>query len=257
MVVLKNLARVVHALILRELKARFGKLKLGYLWAFFEPLVFIGFFYMIWSFIDRVPAGLPLFPFLLTGMGTFMFFFKILPFTMMAIRVNRPLLTFPQVSPFSLVVARSILEFATLCLVYVCLFGVASLLGYPIDIQSPLRLMTVVCLMSLIGVGLGFFFSTLTPLFPVLDQLIGAVLIRPTFFASGTFFTAGMMPEGVRDWMLLNPLLHGTELARSAYFTEFESPYGSMPFLAGCAFGTLFLGLLTQRALRSHLYRKL
>ena len=253
----RNISRVVHALILRELKARFGKMKLGYLWAFLEPLMFIGFFYVLWSFIDLVPAGLPLFPFLLTGFGTFMFFFKIMPFSMMAVRVNRPLLTFPQVSPFCLVLARTILEFATLSVVYVMLLGVCSALGYPVDIADPLRLIIVILMMSLIGSGMGFFFSTLTPLYPSLDQLLGTAILRPAFFASGNFFSAGMMPEGMRDWLLLNPLLHGTELARSAYFAEFESSHGSMQFLAGCAFGIFFLGLLTQRALRSHLYRNL
>ena len=74
---------------------------------------------------------------------------------------------------------------------------------------------------------------------------------------SGNFYTAEMLPDSARDLMLFNPLLHGTELARDAYFTEFQSSYASMEYLAAWAFGMLFVGLLTQRALRTRVYQAL
>ena len=240
---------------LREMKTRFGQLKLGYVWALFEPLMFIGFFAVLWSALGRTPGGLPLLPFLVTGFGTFMFFNKIMQFMLMALRINRVLLTFPQVTPFNITLARALLEAGTVVVVYIALIFLAAALGYSVEIESFLRLMVTLLLMALLGFGVGVIFSTLIPIVPAMGELIGAFISRPLLILSGNFYTAEMLPDSARDLMLFNPLLHGTELARDAYFTEFQSSYASMEYLAAWAFGMLFVGLLTQRALRTRVYQ--
>ena len=63
-------------------------------------------------------------------------------------------------------------------------------------------------------------------------------------------FTAEMMPEGVRHSALMNPLLHITELVRSAFFIEFESGYVDPGYVILFLLSAVFLGLVVQLALR-------
>jgi len=246
--------RVLNALILREIKTRFGKTTLGYFWALFEPMIFIGFFATLWSFMRTGPGGMELLPFLITGFGTFLFFRGTFQFPMMAIRINKQLLTYPQVTPFSIVLARGTLEYVTMAVVFLMLLAISGALGYDMTIENPLRLLGAVTLAALLGLGFGFIASTLQVIFPSTAEIAGAFVMRPLFMLSGNFFTAGMMPEAAREWLLLNPVMHCLEMARSAYFREFESPYADPAYLAWWVVGTLFAGLLLQRALRHKLY---
>lgn len=247
--------RVIHALILRELKTRFGQMKLGYLWALLEPLLFVGVFAIIYTVAGREPAGMPLFLFLVTGFGSFMFFQNILIFTMHGVRINKTLLTFPQVTPFNIIVARALLEFATLNVVFLLLLAIAYVMGIEVKIENPLGVIGVQILLALLGLGMGLIASTLAVIFPSTPQIIASFVLRPAFLLSGLFFTADSLPDSARDWLLLNPILGGIEYLRSAFFFGFESDFGDPGYLAWWVLAVLCLGLLTQRGLRHKLYR--
>ena len=247
--------RVLHALMMREVKSRFGKMKLGYLWAFIEPLLFIGFFAVLWGVFRGTPGGLPLLSFLVTGFGSFLFFRNVMSYTSMSIRINRSLMTYPQVTPFGLVVARALLEIATLTVVYAGLLIAAQSLEQDVRMENPLLLALVLLLMATTGLGLGLIVSTIVPIFPSMQQIIEAAVSRPAFLLSGTFFYAGMMPEDIRQYLLFNPLLHGTEIARSATFGRAHDWYGDLSYLATWAVALLLFGLLFQRAMRKRLYQ--
>ncbi len=103
--------------------------------------------------------------------------------------------------------------------------------------------------LGLLGFGAGAAFGALAPLFPSVQQLVPSILIRPLFFVSGLFFTAEMIPENIREYALLNPLLNVTELVRAAFFHEFESPHADVTYVVLFTLVVLFLGLAIQRAL--------
>ncbi len=246
--------RVVHALMLREIKSRFGRQKLGYLWAVIEPAAFVALFAIIFSFAHQTaPSGMPVVQFMLTGIAPFMLFRNTMTQTMGAIETNRVLLTFPQVTPIDLVLARALLEIATLTVVFILLLATAHALGFTIDIENPLEVLFALACLALTGFGLGAIFAALAPLLRSTQQIVSIVAGRPLFFISGLFFTAEMMPEGIRDLLLLNPLLHMMEGLRSAFFVEFESRYMSMEYALGTALVTVFIGLLMLRGLRKRI----
>ena len=249
--------RVIHALMLREIKARFGRLKLGYFWAFFEPVMFVVILAVIFNVIGRdSPGGMPLTLFLATGIMGFIFFRGGFQFTMMSIRQNRALLTFPQVTPFELVIARAALEFVTLFIVFVMLFSAyAFVTNQSIPVEDPLRVFGALIVMHLIGFGSGVMCSALVIVYPSIQELAGAFILRPSFFISGVFFTADMMPEEVRYWALFNPVLHGMETLRSGFFPGFESEYAVPVYPVVFALVVVFLGFLVLRAFRARIYQ--
>jgi len=168
---------------------------------------------------------------------------------MTAIQSNRPLLTFPQVTPIDLIVGRAILEMATTLVAFVLLIVLFSAIGGPVKIADPLGVVVWLAVLGLLGFGAGAAFGALAPLFPSVQQLVPTILIRPLFFISGLFFTAEMIPENIREYALLNPLLNLTELVREAFFQGFESPYADVPYVVLFTLVVVFLGLAIQRAL--------
>lgn len=246
--------RVVHALMLRETKSRFGRQKLGYLWAVLEPAAFVALLAVIFSLArESSPSGMPVVPFMMTGFVPFFLFRSTMTQTMGAIETNRVLLTFPQVTLIDLVLVRALLEIATLTVVFFLLLTAAHALGFTIDIENPLQVLFALACLALTGFGLGVAFASLVPLFRSVQQIVSIIMGRPLFFTSGLFFTAEMMPGGIRELLLLNPILHMIEWLRSAFFVEFESRYMSMEYALGTALLTVFIGLLMLRGLRKRI----
>ena len=247
-------ARVVHAIMLREIKTRFGRQRMGYLWALLEPSAFVAIFALMFAYGNQMrPSGMPVVPFLITGFAPFLLFRSTMSQTMGAIEPNRILLTFPQVTPTDLVLARALLEVATLTVVFFLLLAVAHMLGFDIKVENPLGMLLVLGCLAMTGLGLGAFFAALTPFIRSMPQIVGMVAGRPLFFLSGLFFTAEMLPSTIREVLLLNPLLHMIEWLRSAVFVEFESQYASLEFAFGAALSICCLGLLTLRGLRKRI----
>jgi capsular polysaccharide transport system permease protein len=243
-------ARVVKALILRETKTRFGDHKLGYLWALLEPILFITIFVGLYALMGRTSvSGMPRAQFMLTGFIPFFFFRKTMQQTISAIDSNRGLLTFPQVSLFDVILARALLEIATMTVVFFLLILGYEAVGLRIDVQDPLKVMAVLGLLGMTGLGFGAAFAMLKPLFPSVKQMVDVVLGRPLFLSSGLFFTAEMLPASARQILLYNPILHMIEMLRSAFFVQFDSRYADPDYAIAFAVIVLCLGLLIQRAL--------
>lgn len=252
---LQTQARVIWALMLRETISRYGDYKIGFLWALIEPLltvlVFVGIFSAIRS---DSPGGMPLIPFMLTGIVSFAVFKD--PWTQMqsAITHNKSILAFPQVTTFDILVSRALMEIALALFVLAFMLSMANLIGYESSIERPLGVLAVLGLMACIGVGMGFLFASLEPILPSIKQVSSLILGRPLFLGSGLFFTADSVPAHVREYLLYNPILHCMDLLRSEYFYEFETTHGSWSYLIGWALGSLAVGLAAHRGLRRKVF---
>lgn len=249
-----SMFRVIHALILREVKVRFGRLKIGYLWALLEPILFVLVLSIIFTIRrNHTVYGMPLLMFLLTGIIPFLVFRNTMGKTISAAMSSAPLLHLPQINLFEIVVARSILEFVTVFIAFNIICILMHLSGFAvIEIESPLKILIVLLGMSLTGFALGVAIGAWTPLFPILEQLTNIFIGRPLFLISGVFFTVEMVPIWLREYLLLNPLFHLIEMFRSAFFISFESEYTDPFYTSSFILISLFVALLTQRALRRY-----
>jgi len=249
-------ARVIHALMLRETKTRYGKHKLGYLWALFEPVLQILVFVVIFTIAGRQSiSGMPIVLFMLTGFTPFLLFRNTMQQGLNAIDANRALLTFPQVKTIDLIVARALLEIATMTVVFVILLLGIVAMDIPVKIENPLMVVMTIMLMASTGFGLGMAFASLTPLFPSINQVVSAALGRPLFFTSGLFFTAEVIPQYGRDILLINPILHMIEMLRSAFFYEFHSDYADPAYAVATALVCVCAGLVMHRALQDRVLK--
>ncbi|HPQ96850.1 MAG: ABC transporter permease [Thiothrix sp.] len=248
--------RVVRAFILRETRTRFGHSKLGYLWAFFEPMIYMLSMIGIFWVLDRgTPLpGVHLLVFFFTGLMPWLIFTKIAGAVSGSIEANKSLLAYPQVQPVDIVVARSLLEFMTLFLVgvmYLIGVGYAGLLN---GIENVLRVLMYLFLAAFLGLGLGLLSGAVKLYWPNWSTF-QSVLMRIMFFTSGKFFLADSLPRTLQEWLWYNPMLHVTEGVRSAFFRGFESRFLDPAYPVLCMLLLLFLGLASERVSRGKLMR--
>ncbi len=243
-------ARVIFAIILRDTKSRYGEHKLGFLWVLLEPALFIiGFAIMHAAIGSSAPHGMGTELFMLTGVAPYLLFRGTMTQAAAAITANKALLAFPQVTTFDLIFARSLLEFATVISVTVILLFAVIAFGIEVQIEYPMQFLGAFCLFYMTGLGLGMSLGALAPFMPSIRQISDQVFGRPLFFTSGLFFTADQIPESIRNILLYNPLLHMTELVRSAFFKTFESTHMDLRYASLFALILLVFGLLMHQAL--------
>jgi capsular polysaccharide transport system permease protein len=241
---------VIHAIILRETRTRFGAYRLGYLWALLEPILVILTFWGLFEVAGReAPWGMDLFSFIATGMIPYTLFTNSANRIAEAINGNKALLNYPQVLPIDLAIARGLLEAATHATVFIVLMGVHALWTRQLHIDSPLLVIAGFAMASLLGSTLGLVFCGLGQWASSVDQARGP-LLRPMFWLSGIFYTTAQLPEQARDAMLWNPVLHVTEIVRDGWFASYQSADADPVYVLRWILGLGLAGLLLERWVR-------
>lgn len=245
--------QVIHALLLREVKTRFGKNHLGYGWALLEPILWIGTFLGLYAMVGRAaPPGMSPLAFLVTGIVPFGLFRNASQHTMSAISANKGLLFYPQVRPLDLVMARGVLETVTQFVVFFLLMGAAALIDGKLRIDSPLVTLLGLCLAGALGASLGLCLCGLSVFSPTVERIQGP-LFRPLFWLSAIFHSVDSTPQPLRDIILYNPVAHVIELVRDGWFAGYQARYISAWYPASWVLVLLFFGLSLERVARRRL----
>ena len=136
--------QVIHALILRELKTRFGGYRFGYLWAVGEPVAHVVVLSAIFGFRSpTTPEGIDFPVFIATGIIPYLFFTRMVTRGMTTVDANRPLFAYPQVRPFDALAARAALEAVIQSAVFMLVIGLGAWLGYDVACQNPLAVLGI------------------------------------------------------------------------------------------------------------------
>ena len=244
-------ARVVRALMLREVRTLYGRHRLGYLWAFFEPLLHMSFWFVLFIFIRRAPSVYDMSPllFLATGLIPFFCFRNVGAFVQSAISSNSALLQFPPVKQFDTIIARFLLKSATMLVVGAGIFGVMIFTGVADWPSDPMQVLLATLAMLFFGLGFGTANSMITVIYPVYSKIIG-VVNRILYFTSGLFFIPENFPPVVLKYLSWNPILNGVGLFRSGWSSLYESQIASWHYLVLISGILLLLGLLLDPLIR-------
>lgn len=245
--------QVLHALVLRETRTRFGTHQMGYLWAVIEPLFWVFTFYGLFYFMGRaLPTGMDIVGFISTGIIPFIVFRQSVDRAVNAVNGNKPLLFYPQIRPLDLVVARVALEFTTLVWVFVLIIVGHFLITRDFAIDSVMWVIGGFVLAWMLGVGVGLFLLGASMYFNVVSRLVGIVM-RPMFFLSGIFFTANELAPDLREYLLWNPVLHAVEMVRDGYYTSYTSHHLNAAYPLAVALVAGYLGLVVERMARKRI----
>jgi capsular polysaccharide transport system permease protein len=239
--------RSVKALFLRELRTRFGKYRLGYVWAILEPAAQVGILVLILGSFAR--AALPdiSFPvFLINGVVLYSLFSAIASRSLSAVEANAGLFIYRPVRPIDTVLSRGMLEFCVHLGTYVVLMIAVAMLGESVSIDNLPLLLLIFILLSLFSFGIGLIVMVVGSSFAEAEKLV-PLLLKPLFFVSGVFFSLQMVPAKYVPYLIWNPIFHAIELARHAVFPAYHIHDMSFIYLSLCALGSLSTGMALYR----------
>ena len=246
---------VVFALVLREVRGRFGANRLGAFWFVFEPLAHIVVLMSLYVLLRAHRNSGPDLPmFLVTGIIPFLLFKNIALKGMDAVSANKALFSYRQIKPFDTIVARAILECALSLVVYgLVIFGLGFWGGHDVGVYHVLAWFSAIAVGIVFSFGLALIFCVIGEAMPELKTLI-RLLFMPLYFISGVIIPLWLIPERLLKWALWNPFVHIIDSVRRSTFEHYPTIKGvSLSYAALVALVTLFLGMVMYRARRQQL----
>lgn len=230
---------------MREALARVASERFGWVWLLLQPVAHIAMLMLLFSTLrQRSLAGADFALFLALGLLGYQLFTNTAKRSAAALAANRGLLAYRQVLPIDTVLARTVVEGASQFFVGLTLLVGAGLFGFDVLPHDPIGALQAYFLLWLFGAGLGLVFSAGYALIPETEKVVD-LIFRPLYFASGVMFSPAMMPARLQEWLLYNPLVHGLELTRSAFFPGYHLVQGiNAGYLAALGIACWFLGLM-------------
>jgi capsular polysaccharide transport system permease protein len=245
---------VLFALLLRELKTRFGGRWLGAFWTLGEPLLHTLMMMLLYGYLrQRTVAGVDYVMYLISGLLPFFMFRNLALRLMDGIDANRALFGYRQVKPIDTLVSRAILEVGIYSAIYLIVLALLGWLGLNVWPDHPLELIAVSAALLAGGFGLGLTLAVLTNNLPQIRAVIRLAFF-PLYILSGVIFPVHSFPADFVDWLLLNPVLQALELSRGFYFSGYNQlPQVSFGYVALFGLFSVSLGLSLYRVRRERL----
>lgn len=210
--------RVINALFIRELMARFGHNNVGFLWQVLEPLVLTLGVVASWSLIyGERNHGVRVVPLVLTGY-TFLTLWR-----HMTARLNNTfrqgsgLLFHRVVKPADILIARGLLESVGTLMAFFAAYIPLALLNIVDPVSDYLVLLGGWTLMCFMSFGVALIIAGLTHQFETVERFVQPImyLILPL---TGVFYMVYWLPPAAREVVLLSPLVHACEMYRAGMF---------------------------------------
>lgn len=239
---------VIKALFMREIKTRFGKYRLGYLWAVLEPaahlMVMIGIFGYV---MHRTMPDISYPVFLINGIIPYFIFNDIANRSISAIEANQGLFNYRPVKPIDTIFARAFLESMIYIFVYLTLMSIIGVLGDKFTFSHILLLAIVWFFLVVFSCGVGMIFMVIGNAFPETEKFL-PIIIKPFYFISCIMFPLHAIPKDYWPYLLWNPIIHIVELSREAVVEGYSSGGADLGYLAFISLVLFFIGMLCYLA---------
>lgn len=235
---------VIKALFMREIKTRFGKYRLGYLWALLEPAAHLMVMVGIFGYIMHKTMPDISFPvFLINGIIPYFIFSNITNRSINAIEANQGLFNYRPVKPIDTVISRAVLETVIYIFVYVALMLLLWLLGEKFNVHNIVLLIYTWILLVIFSTGIGLVFMTIGRFSPEMEKFL-PILIKPLYFLSCIMFPLHSIPKQYWGYILWNPIVHVVELSREAVVIDYYSDGISLRYLTIITLVIFYIGLI-------------
>ncbi|MCM8612194.1 ABC transporter permease [Accumulibacter sp.] len=235
---------VWKALFLREAVTRVSGSRAAWLWLILEPVAHLSIVMLIFSAVRRrLFDGVSFALFLAIGILAYNLFRNCATRSMAAISANRALFAYRQVKAVDVVLVRAFLEGVIQFFVGGVLLAAMSVVGFHTLPHDPLAVFFLFAVFWAFGTGVGLILSAGSTLVPEIGKL-ATLFFVPLYFLSGVLYSPRILPPEMREWLLLNPLMHGLELLRAAFFANYTVVSGvEVGYLVTSTCASIFLGL--------------
>lgn len=239
--------RVIGALLLREVLTRYGRHNVGFLWLFFEPMMFTLGVTALWTLAQAAHgSALPIVAFALTGYSSVLLWRNMPARCIGSITPNLALMYHRNVKVIDIFIARLLLEVAGATMSFVVLGIFFNAIGWLKPPEDVLQVIGGWFLLAWFGASLAIFLGALSERSEVIDKIWhpAAYLLFPL---SGAAFIVDALPAPAQDIVLLLPMVHGVEFLREGYFGGAFKAHYDISYLALWCTGLTLLGLAKTR----------
>ncbi|OXI48073.1 ABC transporter permease [Burkholderia aenigmatica] len=242
-------ARIIFALIMREIITRYGRHNIGFAWLFAEPMLFTSGIVVLWSLLHEGSGHqeINIIAYAITGYSTVLVWRNTIGRCSLAIEPNMSLLVHRNVRPIDFFLSRIILELAGTSLSAIAMIGIfvaTELIPPPADILIMLKGWLLLCWYS---AAMGLLIGGLTEFSDLVEKLWHPI----AYFqlpVSGAFALASWLPPGLRHIVLLFPVPNAVEIFRYGYFGNTIRPYYDTPYVCSICLILTWLGLLAAQS---------
>ncbi len=246
-------SRVVKALMLRELTTRFGRENIGFLWMMVEPLLFAVLVGIMWTYLKGPDEhGVGIIAFVASGYIPLTFLRHSFTRCVSVFLVNGSLLYHRQVKVTDFILVRVLIEFIGGTMAWLFIAFALGILGYIPVPAYPGMMVAGWLLYGLVILSVCFVIAPLSEVSEVIEKILPV----STYIAipvSGVFTMASWAPPGVREYLLMSPMVNAMEMIRYGLFGDYIKPYYNIwnPILVSVIFMTI--GLVLCRRVRRDL----
>jgi len=249
-------ARILVALILRDVQTRFFGSAIGFVLAIAWPVSHIFIVLLINSAMGRAaPYGDSAALFFATGLVPFMCFHYMSRFTALGVMLNKPLLGYPIVKVGDILIARALVEVLNAALVVIVTILILTAMGVDVWPPRPAEAMFAFLACLLLGLGWGIVNGVLCSIFQFWFTPFSLFAII-LWIASGVVTVPDELPSQFRYWLSWNPILVGVEWMRSAFYEGYGlGELLDKKYMLGFAVVAIFIGLLMERTMRGSILK--
>jgi len=249
---IKVQARVIWALLMREIITRYGRHNVGFLWLFLEPMMFSIGITILWTYSGMSKGIIPVAGFALTGYSAIVLWRNMVNRLANTSSANQGLLYHSQVKILDLILSRAFLEAAGVSISFIGLsfaFTALGLMNLPVD-----ALQTVMAWFLLIWfvIGAGMIAAFAGVVSEVFDR-VWHVMMYLTLPFTGAFSMVSWLPPTVQEILLWSPMVHAVEMLREGYFGGGVNAIYSVFYLMSCNLVLTLVGLVLIRKIRRNL----
>ena len=217
---LKKYQPLIHELVSRDLKVKYRRSFLGYIWSILNPLLMMLLQSIIFSYMFR--NDIPNFPlYLICGNTLFTFFNETTSMGLTSVIQNAPLIKKVYIPKFIFPISQAVSRFVTM------LFSFGAVLLVMIFTRATFYWTIFLSWLPLVllfffSCGLGLLLSALAVYFRDMMHLY-SILTMGWMYATPLFYPITALPETLQKLMKLNPLYHYINLFRNLMM------YGNIP----------------------------
>ena len=235
---------LVLALVARDLKVRYRRSSIGFLWTMLQPLLMMLVLVVVFSALFRFELhNYPVYA--LSGILFWNFFSQSIVASMNSLRGNAGLLQKLPVPKAVFPIATVISGVANLGLAMVPLFAILVFTGHPLT-PALLFLPVSIVLAGLFTLGAGLLLSPLAVFFSDVVELV-TVLLTLLMYLTPIFYPMSIVPEQYRYLVRFNPIRSILEVFRDPIYFGKIPPPQHLAVCVGVALTALLIGSLAFR----------
>lgn len=242
-------ARVIGALLMREILTRYGRHNIGFLWVFVEPMLFTLGVTALWTFTKMAHgSSLPIVAFAVTGYSAALLWRNMPSRCCYAVESNLSLMYHRNVKVIDIFATRILLEFAGATTSFVTLTLFFNAIGWMKPPEDIFEIMLGWFLLAWFGAAVALLIGALSERSEIVEK-IWAPMTYLLFPLSGAVFMVDWLPPAAQKVILLLPMVHCVELLREGYFGSIVHAHYDLGYVVMSSLALTLLGLAQERVI--------